>query len=145
MSFAEIIRRLGETGERGETPRYQRDDARANVGRIGANSLGKKANTLGEGENSPAFAPPSPYCEPAAMAAISPIRPIRPEAAESALLSNGINQDGPNRTTTCSTCAHVCRSGCCGEPVAAGLSDQEGVIRYHPNNGADCATWKELT
>ena len=42
---------------------------------------------------------------------------------------------------SCDACAHVCRSGCCGEPVAAGLSDQEGVIRYHPNNGANCATW----
>lgn len=32
--------------------------------------------------------------------------------------------------TTCKTCAHVCRTGCCGEPVRAGLSPVEGVISY---------------
>lgn len=44
-------------------------------------------------------------------------------------------------TRACSTCAHACRSGCCGEPVAAGLSDLPGVIRYHPDQGATCPAW----
>lgn len=43
---------------------------------------------------------------------------------------------------SCSTCAHVCRSGCCGEPVAAGLSDLPGVIRYHPDQGTTCPAWQ---
>lgn len=47
----------------------------------------------------------------------------------------------PTPPRTCSTCAHVCRSGCCGEPVAAGLSDLEGVIRYSPDRGATCPAW----
>lgn len=34
------------------------------------------------------------------------------------------------RPKTCRDCQHVCRSGCCGEPVRAGLSPVEGVIRY---------------
>lgn len=34
------------------------------------------------------------------------------------------------RKTGCMTCEHVCDSGCCGAPVAAGLSDAEGVIAY---------------
>ncbi len=34
------------------------------------------------------------------------------------------------RPKTCRECPHVCRSGCCGEPVKAGLSPVEGVIRY---------------
>jgi len=36
----------------------------------------------------------------------------------------------PEPERVCSTCAHACRSGCCGEPVRAGLSPVEGVIRY---------------
>lgn len=43
---------------------------------------------------------------------------------------------------TCKTCSQVCRSGCCGAPVAAGLSDLEGVIYYHPKGGTDCPAWK---
>ena len=85
--FANILRRLGERGEKGESPRYQREEARANGGRIGANSLGEKANPDTEGEYSPQFAPHSPRCEPAAVAAIRPIRPIRPEPEENVNLS----------------------------------------------------------
>ena len=47
----------------------------------------------------------------------------------------------PEPTRACSSCAHACRSGCCGEPVAAGLSDLPGVIRYHPDQGATCPAW----
>lgn len=88
MKFAEIIRRLGERGELGESPHYQRDYAGANAGRTGANSVGEKANHPGEGEDSPAFARNSPFHEPAGMAAISPIRPIRPEPEENENLSD---------------------------------------------------------
>lgn len=47
----------------------------------------------------------------------------------------------PTPARACSTCAHACRSGCCGEPVAAGLSDLPGVIRYHAHQGAGCPAW----
>jgi len=47
----------------------------------------------------------------------------------------------PAPAPACSTCAHACRSGCCGEPVAAGLSDLPGVIRYSPDQGVDCLAW----
>lgn len=47
----------------------------------------------------------------------------------------------PTPARACSTCAHACRSGCCGEPVAAGLSDLPGVIRYHAHQGAGCLAW----
>lgn len=47
----------------------------------------------------------------------------------------------PTPARACSTCAHACRSGCCGEPVAAGLSDLPGVIRYSPDQGATCPAW----
>lgn len=45
------------------------------------------------------------------------------------------------QATACSACAHVTGRGGCGEPVAAGLSDLPGVIRYHPQQGADCAVF----
>lgn len=41
----------------------------------------------------------------------------------------------------CSTCIHVCRSGSCGNPVVAGLSDLPGVIRYSPDQGKTCRAW----
>lgn len=47
----------------------------------------------------------------------------------------------PEPARACSTCSHICRSGCCGNPVAAGLSDLEGVIRYHPHQGEGCPAW----
>lgn len=49
----------------------------------------------------------------------------------------------PTPARSCTTCAHVCRSGCCGEPVAAGLSDLEGVIRYHADGGKGCKAWQD--
>ncbi len=42
---------------------------------------------------------------------------------------------------SCSTCAHETGRGGCGEPVAAGLSSLEGVIRYHPTGGEGCSAW----
>ncbi len=65
--------------------------------------------------------------------------------------SADIAQAEPEPASTCSTCAHrppgwlSIQPAPCGNHVAAGLSDLEGVIRYHPNNGANCATWKALT
>ena len=47
----------------------------------------------------------------------------------------------------CSTCSHrphgwlAIQVAPCGNPVAAGLSDMEGVIRYHPHQGANCPAW----
>lgn len=38
----------------------------------------------------------------------------------------------------CRGCLFVCESGCCGNPVEAGLSDVEGVIRYLPKNAKGC-------
>lgn len=43
--------------------------------------------------------------------------------------------------TSCKTCSHVTGRGGCGEPVAAGLSDLPGVIRYNPDQGATCPAW----
>jgi hypothetical protein len=62
-----------------------------------------------------------------------------------------IAQAEPEPARACSSCAYrppgwlSIQPAPCGNPVAAGLATQEGVIRYHPNNGADCATWKALT
>ena len=52
-----------------------------------------------------------------------------------------IAQSEPEPASTCSTCAHETGRGGCGEPVAAGLSDLEGVICYHPTGGDGCPTW----
>lgn len=46
--------------------------------------------------------------------------------------------------TACDTCSHATARGGCGEPVAAGLSNLEGVIVYHPDKGATCRTWLAL-
>jgi hypothetical protein len=43
--------------------------------------------------------------------------------------------------TSCTTCAKVTRRGGCGDPVHAGLSELEGVIRYHPTGGKACIAW----
>jgi len=45
--------------------------------------------------------------------------------------------------TNCKTCSHVTGRGGCGEPVAAGLSAQDGVICYHGKSGKDCPAWIE--
>jgi hypothetical protein len=47
----------------------------------------------------------------------------------------------------CSTCAHrppgllAIEVAPCGDPIAAGLSEVEGVIRHHPGQGATCPAW----
>lgn len=58
-----------------------------------------------------------------------------------AIAAEPINLATPEPARACSTCAHACRSGCCGEPVAAGLSDVVGVIRYSPDQGTTCPAW----
>ncbi len=80
--------------------------------------------------------------EPAEVASFPPathaeILERHPEA----IAAEPINQAAPEPERACSTCAYACRSGCCGEPVAAGLSDLPGVIRYHPDQGATCPAW----
>lgn len=50
-------------------------------------------------------------------------------------------------TPACSTCAHrppgwlSFQRAPCGNPVAAGLSELDGVIRYSPDQGATCPAW----
>jgi hypothetical protein len=44
-------------------------------------------------------------------------------------------------SASCKTCAHSTFRGHCGEPIAAGLSTQDGVIVYHQKEGAGCAIW----
>ncbi len=50
----------------------------------------------------------------------------------------------PTTVTSCGACANSTYRGGCGQPAAAGLSDRDGVIRYHPAGGADCATWEAI-
>jgi len=56
--------------------------------------------------------------------------------------------EAPAPERACSTCAHRPRGWLaiqhapCGNPVAAGLSDLEGVIRYSYDQGATCPAWK---
>lgn len=53
----------------------------------------------------------------------------------------------PAPVPACGTCQHRPlrhRDGDpapCGDPVAAGLSDVPGVIRYHPEGGKTCKAW----
>lgn len=58
-----------------------------------------------------------------------------------AIAAEPINRVVIQSTTSCSTCEHVTRRGGCGEPVAAGLSDVVGTIRYSPDQGATCPAW----
>jgi hypothetical protein len=58
-----------------------------------------------------------------------------------AIAAEPINQAAPEPARACSTCTHVTGRGGCGEPVAAGLSDAVGVIRYSPDQGATCPAW----
>jgi hypothetical protein len=53
----------------------------------------------------------------------------------------------PEQLRCCATCIHrpprhldFDPAPCCN-PVDAGLSEREGVIRYHPDNGATCRAW----
>jgi len=57
-------------------------------------------------------------------------------------------QPEPAQTMTpqsCSTCEYVTGRGACGKPVAAGLSDLEGVIYYHQDGGNGCQNWEGNT
>lgn len=58
-----------------------------------------------------------------------------------AVAAEPINQATPKPTTSCFTCTHETGRGGCGEPVAAGLSDVAGVIRYSTDQGATCPAW----
>lgn len=58
-----------------------------------------------------------------------------------AIAAEPIHQAAPNSATSCSTCANLTGRGSCGEPVAAGLSDLLGVIRYSADQGATCPAW----
>lgn len=54
----------------------------------------------------------------------------------------------PEPVPSCNACQHRPPrhrngdSAPCGNPVAAGLSDLPGVIRYSPNDGKTCKTWR---
>lgn len=58
-----------------------------------------------------------------------------------------IHHAGQEPARGCSTCAHrppqhrAIDIAPCGNPVAAGLSDLDGVIRYHPHQGEGCRAW----
>lgn len=59
-----------------------------------------------------------------------------------AIAAESFNQDEPETAHMfCINCAHVTGRGGCGEPVAAGLSDEVGVICYSPDQGATCPAW----
>lgn len=58
-----------------------------------------------------------------------------------AIAAQPLHQAVPKPITACSTCTHATYRGGCGEPVAAGLSAQDGVIRYHDEGGKDCLAW----
>lgn len=58
-----------------------------------------------------------------------------------AIAAEPINQATTEPARACSTCTHASGRGGCGEPVAAGLSDVVGVIRYSPDQGATCPAW----
>jgi len=59
-----------------------------------------------------------------------------------AIAAEPFNQASPVPARACFTCAHVTRRGGCGEPVAAGLSDVVGGIRYNPVGGDGCPAWQ---
>jgi len=58
-----------------------------------------------------------------------------------AIAAEPLHQDAPEPARACSTCSRATYRGGCGEPVAAGLSDLDGVIRYSPDQGATCPAW----
>jgi hypothetical protein len=87
-----------------------------------------------------------PDREPAEVASFPPashaeILERHPEA----IAAEPFDQAEPKRA--CSTCAHrppgwlAIEVAPCGSPVAAGLSDLPGVIRYSPDQGATCPAW----
>ena len=58
-----------------------------------------------------------------------------------AIAAQPLHQDAPAPITACSTCSRATYRGACGEPLAAGLSDLDGVIQYHGNGGKGCPAW----
>ena len=58
-----------------------------------------------------------------------------------AIAAQPLHQDAPEPARACSTCSRATYRGGCGDPVAAGLSDLDGVIRYSPDQGATCPAW----
>lgn len=64
------------------------------------------------------------------------------ERHPNAIAAEPFNQATPEQAhTACNTCTHATGRGGCGEPVAAGLSDLDGVICYSPDQGATCPAW----
>jgi hypothetical protein len=64
------------------------------------------------------------------------------ERRPDAIAAQPLHQAAQSPKSACSSCVHVTGRGGCGEPVAAGLSDLPGVIRYSPNQGATCSVWQ---
>ncbi|MDP2834121.1 MAG: hypothetical protein Q8Q28_12685 [Pseudomonadota bacterium] len=58
-----------------------------------------------------------------------------------AVAAEPLYQSAPHPTRACTTCTNQTGRGGCGEPVASGLSDLPGVIRYSPDQGATCPAW----
>jgi hypothetical protein len=58
-----------------------------------------------------------------------------------AIAAEPLHQDAPEPARACSTCSRATYRGGCGDPVAAGLSDLPGVIRYSTDQGATCPAW----
>jgi len=58
-----------------------------------------------------------------------------------AIAAEPFDQAEPEPARDCATCTHVTGRGGFGEPVAAGLSDVVGVIRYSPDQGVTCPAW----
>ena len=76
--------------------------------------------------------------------AVEPITQMEPEPAQNmdiGKVSSDIDVPQEPLHTSCDTCCHVTGRGGCGEPVAAGLSDLDGVICYRSNGGKDCPAW----
>ena len=84
-----------------------------------------------------------PDREPVQVASFPPVTHAELlEHHPEAIAAEPINQAAPKPAcTSCATCTHVTGRGGCGEPVAAGLSDVVGVIRYSPDGGATCPAW----
>ncbi|EFK95921.1 hypothetical protein LDC_2061 [sediment metagenome] len=58
-----------------------------------------------------------------------------------AIAAQPLHQAAQTPIPACSTCSRATYRGACGEPVAAGLSDLPGVIRYSPDQGTTCPAW----
>jgi hypothetical protein len=58
-----------------------------------------------------------------------------------AIAAQPLHQDAVEPITACSTCSRATYRGGCGDPVAAGLSAQDGVIVYHDDGGKNCPAW----